>query len=132
MMSPLIEGTSVKNHTKSSFLKGDDVSEDSVIYQIKDVNEESMHGDAEMKLVLYFVERERGMVLNKTNVVRLVKLFGEDGNAWIGKTVRIKTEYVDFPIGTVTRVLRIDPQPVPQPPADAQPPVAATQQPAPF
>ena len=129
-MSPLIDGKNVKDHCKNSFLKGDDVSEDSVIYKIADVNEESMHGEFEQKLVLYFAERERGLVLNKTNTKRLVTLFGDDGNAWIGKRVRLLTEYVDYPVGTTTRVLRIDPKPVPQE-ETSQPEAAALPLPAP-
>lgn len=42
-------------------------------------------GDNESKPVLYFNESQKGLVVNKTNSNTMVRLYGDDTDAWTGK-----------------------------------------------
>lgn len=78
----------------SRWLKAEDVGNNKVAAEIKDVKAEKV-GDDE-KLVLYFHELTKGVVLNRTNFEKLKKAYGNETNAWIGKTVEIYTTLVAY------------------------------------
>lgn len=62
------------------------------------VNQEKLpngKGGEEMKYVLYFKETKKGLVLNKTNVKRIIKIAGsDDTDDWKGKTICLYAEKV--------------------------------------
>lgn len=76
----------------SKFLRKEDFDEDQIC-SIKDVHLEDMQGDKdEQRWVLYFRERDKGMVLNVTTIRVLEQAFGNESDDWIGKKVKV---YVD-------------------------------------
>jgi hypothetical protein len=76
----------------SKFLRKEDFEEDTVC-TIKQVHLEDMQGDkGEQRWVLYFRERDKGMVLNVTSIRVLEQAFGDDSDMWIGNKVKV---YVD-------------------------------------
>jgi hypothetical protein len=64
-------------------------------------------GDIEKKWIIYFAEKEKGMILNKTNRNVLSQAFGEEVNESIGKKIilyyRDDIEYQ----GKLTKGLRL-------------------------
>lgn len=48
------------------------------------------------KMTINFHGAKKGMVLNHTNRTTLVWLFGDEADAWIGQTVELFTEPVNF------------------------------------
>lgn len=53
-------------------------------------------GEERSKWVVYFDEHERGLVLNKTNTVRLIGAFGDDSDNWIGKVIKLYIEETEM------------------------------------
>lgn len=102
----------------SKFLKKEDFDEDQVC-TIKGVNFEEV-AQGESKWIVYFREREKGMVLNLTSIKVLEQAFGDDTDHWIGNRVMV---YVDPNVsfqGRVVGGLRL--RPGKKKPAQAAPP----------
>ena len=51
-------------------------------------------GKVEEKLILYFKETKKGLILNKTNAKRIAKLYGGETDSWADKVVELYTEEV--------------------------------------
>jgi hypothetical protein len=83
----------VKDMIQSKFLRKEDFDEDQVC-TIKDCRLEDVgkENDQEQRWVLYFREREKGMVLNVTTIRVLEAAYGGDSDHWIGNKVMV---YVD-------------------------------------
>jgi hypothetical protein len=88
-------------------LRAEDVKQDRK-YRIKSVTEQIFERDGgkEKKLVLWFTNDERGLVLNKTNIRTLRGIFGDDTTAWVGKVIAVFPVMTDFR-GKVTSGLRV-------------------------
>lgn len=67
---------------------------------------EGQNGKKEDKLVLYFAESAKGMILNKTNAKRIAKLFTGETDEWKGKVVELYTEPVKA-FGETHNALRV-------------------------
>ena len=48
------------------------------------------------KVVLYFRNMSRGLILNQTNGARLAGSLGDDMDSWVGHTVTRTTEWTSF------------------------------------
>ena len=102
---------------ESKFLKKEDV-DPPVLVTIDRVaqNNVAMQGvDPEMKWCLYFLELDKPMVLNSTNIKRLARACGDDTDEWTGKQVML---YVDPDVefaGNVVGGLRVRGLPKAQP-----------------
>ena len=94
----------VGKYVAGRFLKGMDLEQEFTTMTIDHADEETLMGEA--KLVLYFEEEDRGVVLNKINTRRLIEAFGDDSDDWIGKRITLYTEPVDFN-GKVTDAIRL-------------------------
>jgi hypothetical protein len=83
----------VKDMIQSKFLRKEDFDEDQVC-TIKDCKLEQVGKDdsPEERWVLYFREREKGMVLNITTIRVLESTYGGDTDHWVGNKVMV---YVD-------------------------------------
>lgn len=83
----------VKDMIQSKFLRKEDFDEDQVC-TIKDCKLENVgkEDDAEQRWVLYFRERDKGMVLNVTTIRVLEQAYGGDSDHWVGNKVMV---YVD-------------------------------------
>jgi F0F1-type ATP synthase alpha subunit len=77
---------------------------DTVVYNQGEENENA-------KTVLYFVDKEKRLVLNATNNETLCKAYGNDDNGWIGKQIGLTTkEYTaeGFPPGWIVAALDVE------------------------
>lgn len=82
----------------SKWLKASDFEDGDATLTIREVGQERIGQgkDAADKFVLYFVDEDRGLVLNKTNVGTIAKLHGDDTDDWIGKDVTLFATEVQF------------------------------------
>src|SRR5262245_59950852 len=92
------------SYDKSRFRKSEDLDRERK-FRIKDCTEEEI-GDKEKKLVVWFTNDERGLILNKTNNRTLRGAFGDDTALWKGKIIAIFTMMVDNR-GKMTLGLRV-------------------------
>ena len=67
-------------------------------FRIKNVTEELVGTEAqkEKKLVVWFTNDERGLVLNKTNNRAIRGAYGDDTAGWIGKIIAVFPTMVDM------------------------------------
>ncbi len=50
----------------------------------------------ETKGVIFFEEHKRGMVINRTNLKRIIAHHGNETNSWIGKKITLYPSETDF------------------------------------
>jgi hypothetical protein len=95
------------NYDQSRFLKAQDLTVEKK-FKIKSVSEEAVGvgKDKENKLVLWFTNDKRGLVMNKTNIRTLRGPFGDNCESWVGKVIVIYPTMSDFR-GTMTPCLRV-------------------------
>ncbi len=85
------------NYIKAADLKGRQVS-------VKmDRAEFEMIGN-DKKLILYFVGKDKGMVLNKTNANNIAMVYGDDTNDWRDQEIVLFEAMVDFQGKTVPAI----------------------------
>lgn len=74
----------------SNYLKKEDVLSP-ITVTIRQVTQEEISGDGgkELKAVLHFVGATKPMVLNKGNAITISESFGDDTDAWPGKTIEV-------------------------------------------
>jgi hypothetical protein len=108
----------------SKYLKASDAEDDDLILTIKSWSIEKV--GQEEKLVVYFSEQPKGMVLNKTNAKMIVKIANsEDTEEWKGTKIRIIATEVEFQ-GDLVMSLRVrDAKRKAERPAEPQKPSAA-------
>jgi hypothetical protein len=84
-------------YDQSRFLKAQDLQAEKK-FKIKSVTEEDVGvgRDKERKLVLWFTNDDRGLVLNRTNNRTLRGPFGDDCAGWIGKVIVIFPTMAEF------------------------------------
>ena len=111
----------------STYLKASDLGSSAPLVTIDRVEVEPVGRDREMKPVLYFKGKEKGVVLNKTNSNMIATLTGSrDTDDWSGCQVRLYATTTEFGGETVEciRVKGAGPQAKPVPRAPE--PVAVT------
>src|SRR6516165_5762861 len=74
------------NYDQSHFLKADDIDGERK-FRIKTVTEEMVGTEKEKKLVVWFTNDAKGLVLNKTNNRVLRGAFGDNTAGWAGKII---------------------------------------------
>jgi hypothetical protein len=84
----------INDQFPSKFLKASDLDGKQVIVTMRDCIVESIGEDR--RPVLYFVGKDKGVVLNKTNANNIGDAYGQDTDEWVGKKVVLYTAYVDF------------------------------------
>lgn len=109
-------------YDKSRFLKSEDLDHEKK-FRIKSVTEEEFEQDnkrKEKKLVVWFSNDERGLVLNKVNNRTIRGAYGDDTANWSAKIIVVFPSMAEFRgrMGPALRV-RIPP---PKQPAAAAPP----------
>jgi hypothetical protein len=109
----------------SNYLKASDLGTGQPIVTIERVEHEAVGRDREMKAVLYFEGKEKGVVLNKTNARKITELAGsDDTDDWPGTRVSLYATDVEFNGETVdairikapAKVQARKPEPPPEPP----------------
>lgn len=125
----------------SKYLKASDIGEegDTMDLVIKAVEFEDVGKDkTENKLVVYFRDKEKALILNVTNLKRIAKMYGEETDDWPGKTITLFATETEF-AGETVACIRVRsggkakssaaaPSDAPAPaPSDAPAPAAASQ-----
>jgi len=108
----------------SHYLKASDLGDKEPIVSIDRVELEAVGRDKEMKPVVYFAGKEKGIVLNKTNSKKIAQIAGSpDTDDWRGVKVILYATETEFggetvecirikaPKGSGVRVVR-EPEPV--------------------
>ena len=84
----------------SRYLKAADIpSGRSIAVAVREVvmeGVESDHGPAEDKPVVYFEDKQKGLVLNRTNAAVISEAYGDETDAWPGKPLEIYTTQTEF------------------------------------
>lgn len=111
----------------SNYLKAADLQNKTVKLTIRTVIEEKMGSD--IRPVLYFQGKDKGMVLNKTNAMTIAQMFGPETDNWNGGTIEVFPAFVDYQ-GKQVQGLRVR-MPVQQQAPAARPAAAPARQPAP-
>jgi len=111
---------------KSKYLRAEDLKAEKK-FRIKAVTVEEVGNDQkkEQKLVVWFTNDERGLVLNKTNNRTIRGAFGDDTKAWEKKIIVIFPTMVDMR-GKLTPALRVRIPPPKQAAVAAPAPKSAT------
>lgn len=90
----------------SKWLKAEDIGQGRKVRCCIDRIEMETIAD-EDKLVLYFVGKNKGMVLNKTNAGRISVAYGDETDGWEGKELFLFVEQVSFQ-GRMVPAVRVD------------------------
>ena len=98
-------GLLASNYDQSRFLKAADLAGEKK-FRIKEVTEEEVGQDRDKtkKLVVWFTNDKRGLVLNRTNNRTIRGAFGDDTAGWTGKVISIFPTTADFrgrPVGAL-------------------------------
>lgn len=81
---------------RSHYLKAADLQGRTIKAQIESVALEEIGDLKDEKLVVYFLGKDRGLVLNKTNAALLASRFDDDPDKWIGQAVQLVSEPVNY------------------------------------
>lgn len=83
----------------STYLKADDIPKGSVVSARIDRVEKEELGqgkDKETKPVMYFIGKEKGLVMNKTNWQMVAYAYGDESDDWHGQGVQIVRDMTTF------------------------------------
>lgn len=81
----------------SNYLKASDLGDKSPIVTIDRIEVEPIDRDKEMKPVIYFKGKEKGLVLNRTNAKKIAELTGsKDTDDWSGCQIRVYATETEF------------------------------------
>lgn len=97
----------------SNYLKASDLQDRNVMVKMDRVEVEKI-GDDE-KPVLYFVGKDKGMVLNKTNASNIAHVYGDDTDDWRDQELVLFSAMVDFQGKSVEAIRVRAPQPKDRP-----------------
>jgi hypothetical protein len=92
---------------QSKWLRADDLAQATKL-RIKNVTAELIGQgvEREQKLVVWFTNEKRGLVLNKTNNRTLRGAFGDDAEGWAGKVIEVFPTVTEM-AGTMKPALRV-------------------------
>tara|TARA_R110002074_G_C12558458_1_gene667664 strand:+ start:43306 stop:43710 length:405 start_codon:yes stop_codon:yes gene_type:complete len=114
----------------SKYLSASDLQGREAEVTISNVAMEEVGKDKEMRPILYFQGKQKGVVLNKTNAHNVGAIYGPDTNGWLGQRVTLFVVWTDFN-GKSVEAIRIrgprpagaaaEPAPAAVPAADSRP-----------
>lgn len=92
----------------SKYVRADDLGGQDRTVKIRACVEEELGQGAErvVKPVLYFDNREKGLVLNKMNATAIAEDYGDDTGAWTGRDIVLFVQKVTFQ-GKLTPAIRV-------------------------
>ena len=89
----------------SNYLKASDLGGQQPVVTIDRVAFEAVGRDKEMKPILYFAGKEKGIVLNKTNSKNIANMVGSfETDDWKGYRIRLYATHVEFNGETVEAI----------------------------
>lgn len=91
------------------YLKAGHLNAVDMIVTIRDIKQEAVGRESELKPVLFFEEFKKGMIVNKTNAGRIVELYGSETSAWKGCKITLYPSETDFG-GKTVECIRVRPQ----------------------
>lgn len=86
--------TNINDVFPSKYLKASDLKGREVTVAIRELVMEKIGDDT--KPILYFMNKEKGMVLNKTNSMNIAIAYGPETEAWAGHPVTLFAAWVDY------------------------------------
>ncbi len=106
----------------SAYLKASDLGTNQPVVTIDHVGYEPVGRDKEMKMVVYFQGKEKGVVLNKTNSKKITEIAGTpETDDWAGTKIRLFATTTEFG-GETVECIRVKapgvaqkPKPKPEP-----------------
>lgn len=91
----------------SNYLKASDLGEAQPMVQIDRVEMEPVGRDKEMKPIVYFKGKQKGLVLNKTNSKKIAEIASSpDTEDWVGVSVKLFATETEF-AGETVECIRI-------------------------
>ncbi len=91
----------------SNYLKASDLGTNQPVVTIAHIKQEPVGRDKEMKAVVYFQGKEKGVVLNKTNAKKIIEIAGTpETDDWPGVRVRLFASTTEF-AGDMVECIRI-------------------------
>ncbi len=96
----------------SQYIKASDLQGRRVLAKMKTVVMEKVGND--QKPVLYFMGKDKGLVLNKTNATKIADAYGPNTEAWVGQPLELFEAMVEFQGDTVAAVRVSVPRMLPQ------------------
>lgn len=106
----------------SNYLKASDLQGQQPIVTIDRVAFEAVGREKEMKPVLYFVGKDKGIVLNKTNAKNVAGIVGSfETDDWAGARIKLYATHVEFQ-GETVEAIRVKAAPANGTPVRVQPP----------
>jgi hypothetical protein len=104
--------TNINEAFPSKYIKAADLMGRQISVKM-DRTEYEMIGN-DKKLILYFIGKERGMVLNKINANNIAGIYGDETEAWHGQEITLFEAMVDFQGKTVPAIRVRTPKPAPR------------------
>ena len=96
----------------SNYIKASDLKNGQPVVVIDRIAFEPVGQKKEMKPILYFEGKEKGLVLNKTNAKNITGLVGSaETEDWIGFSIRLYATNVEFQ-GDTVEAIRVKAAPV--------------------
>jgi hypothetical protein len=81
----------------SKYLKAADLQDRHITVTMSHVAMEKIAMDSEeVKPVLYFEHKAKGLVLNKTNSETIARVYGDESDQWLGKPIILYSAMVQF------------------------------------
>lgn len=92
----------------SKYLKASDLKGNRITVQILGLEMEDIQGEKEAKPILYFANKSKGLVLNKTNSIMIIDIIGSsETDDWMGQRITLFSTRVDFK-GRIVDAIRVD------------------------
>jgi hypothetical protein len=121
-------GLLASNYDQSRFFLAEDLTQDKVL-RIKSVTPELIGTNRQKKLVVWFTNDTKGLVLNRTNNRTIRGAYGDNTDGWIGKLIVLFRTKADFG-GELVDALRVRIPPPKQAKASQAPPSQEAAKPA--
>lgn len=86
--------TNINDVFPSKYLKASDLKGREVTVAMRELVMEKIGDDT--KPILYFMNKEKGMVLNKTNSMNIAIAYGPETEAWAGHSITLFASWVDY------------------------------------
>lgn len=111
----------------SNYLSATDLDGRPMILTMANVAMQDVGMGAEKKVlpVLYFEGKAKGLILNKTNSRKIVEMFGDDTDNWVGEQITLFEATVEFQ-GSAVQAIRVRQAPRKSSNSDKQSPAPQT------
>ena len=106
----------------SKYLKASDLGQSNVVVTMSHSELEDVGQDGELKPVLYFKGKTKGLVLNKTNANAIASMYGPEMDNWSERQITLFATQTDF-AGKIVPCIRVRLNAAMQAQAPVEPPM---------